>query len=128
MLRAVVPLMRGEWFSRFRRSVIHKLVALALRHSARPSRCFSWRRPRLNPCLAAVIGALNDLPEPAAGLRRENPVWVRRRSLHVVDLPARDVRAADFPVLALAVRAQDKRALACAHQYSYSAHLRSLQL
>ena len=74
------------------------------------------------PGLAAVVGALDHLPEPAAGLRRVQPVRVGGRALEVVDLPAREVRAADVPLLALAVRRQDERALARADQYSYPAH------
>ena len=96
--RAVVPLVRaGD-------AVVHELVAHRL------------------PRLAAVVGALDHLPEPAAGLRRVQPVRVGGRSLEVVDLPARKVGAADVPPLALAVRRQDERALARADQYSYSAH------
>ena len=96
--RAVVPLVRaGD-------AVVHELVAHRL------------------PGLAAVVRALNLLPEPAAGLRRIEPVRVDGRSLQMVDLPAREMRTADIPVLTLAIRCQDERALACAHQNSYSAH------
>ena len=96
--RAVVPLVRaGD-------AVVHELVAHRL------------------PRLAAVVGALDHLPEPAAGLRRVEPVRVGGRALEVVDLPAAEVRAADVPPLALAVRRQDERALARADQYPYSAH------
>ena len=96
--RAVVPLVRaGD-------AVVHELVAHRL------------------PGLAAVVGALDHLPEPAAGLRRIQPIRVGGRSFEVIDLPARKVGAADVPSLALSVRRQDERALACANQYSYSAH------
>ena len=74
------------------------------------------------PRLAAVVGALDHLAEPAAGLRRIQPVRVDGRALEVVDLPAREVGAADLPSLALGVRRQDERALARADQDSYSAH------
>ena len=78
--RAVVPLVRaGD-------AVVDELVAHRL------------------PRLAAVVGALDHLPEPAAGLRRVQPVRIDGRSLEVVDLPARKVRAADVPPFALAVR------------------------
>ena len=98
MRRAVVPLVRaGD-------AVVDELVAHRL------------------PRLAAVVGALDQLPEPAAGLRRVQPVRIDGRALQVIDLPAREVRAADVPLLALAVRRQDERALARANQYSYSAH------
>ena len=87
MLRAVVPLVRaGD-------AVVDELVADRL------------------PGLAAVVGALDHLPEPAAGLRRIEPVRVNGRAFEVIDLPARKVRAADVPLLALAVRGQDERAL-----------------
>ena len=98
VLRAVVPLVRaGD-------AVVGELVADRL------------------PRLAAVVGALDQLPEPAAGLRRIQPIRVDGRALEVVDLPARKVGAADVPLLALAVRCQDERALARANQYPYSAH------
>ena len=38
------------------------------------------------------------------------------RSLEVVDLPAGEMRAGDVPLLALAVRRQDERAFARAHE------------
>ena len=97
--RAVVPLVRaGD-------AVVDELVAHRL------------------PGLAAVVGTLDHLPEPAARLRRIQPVRVHRRTLQMVNLPAREVRAADIPLIALAVRCQHERALACANQYAYVAHL-----
>src|SRR5213592_376191 len=72
--------------------------------------------------LAPVAGALDDLPEPPARLRRVQPIRIDRRALEVVDLPAREVRATDIPPFALAVRRQDERALARTDQHSYSAH------
>src|SRR5438105_11647924 len=44
---------------------------------------------------AAIVGALNDLAEPAAGLRGVNAVGVRGCALQVVYLPAGKMRAAD---------------------------------
>src|SRR5205807_2082879 len=76
----------------------------------------------LLPRLAPVAGALDDLPEPPARLRRVQPIRIDRRALEVVDLPAREVRATDIPPFALAVRRQDERALARTDQHSYSAH------
>src|SRR5262249_3858149 len=96
--RAIVPLVRAG------NAVVHELV--------------THRLPRL----ATVVGALDLLPEPAAGLRRIQPIRVSRRSLEVVDLPARKVGATDVPPFALCVRRQDERALACTNQYSYSPH------
>ena len=96
--RAVVPLVRaGD-------AVVHELV------------------PHRLPRLAAVVGALDHLPEPAAGLRRIQPIRVGGRSLEVVDLPAGKVGTTDVPPFALAVRRQDERALARANQYPYPAH------
>ena len=122
MLRAVVPLVRGEGLAGFGRRVVDELVALALGHAVRSGGRLAGRCSGLVPRLAAVVGALDDLPEPAAGLRRIQPVRVNGRSLEVVDLPARKVRTTDVPPFALAVRRQDERALAGANQYSYLAH------
>ena len=97
MRRAVVPLVRAG------NAVVDELVVHRL------------------PRLAAVVRALDHLPEPAAGLRCVQPVRVGGRSLDVVDLPAGKMRTADVPLFALAVRRQDERALARADQYSYTA-------
>src|SRR5258708_7449446 len=40
----------------------------------------------------------------------------------MVNFPARKVRTADIPLLALPIRRQDERTLACSHQYPYFAH------
>ena len=74
------------------------------------------------PSLAAIIGTLHHLPEPAAGLRSVQPVGVGGGSLEMVNLPAGKMWAADIPFFAAAVRRQDKRTLACAYQYPYTAH------
>src|SRR5437867_2090756 len=78
--------------------------------------------PHRLPRLATVVGALDLLPEPAARLRRVQPIRVSGRSLEVVDLPAPEVGAADVPPLALSIRRQDERALPRADQYPYPAH------
>src|SRR2546425_6059029 len=58
---AVVPLMRaGD-------AIVHELV------------------PHRGPCLAPIVGALDLLPEPAAGLRRIQSMWVSGRALEVID-------------------------------------------
>ena len=80
----------------------------------------------MSPGLAAVIGPLNDLPEPSAGLRGIDSVGVNRRTLQVIELPPGKVRAAYFPVFALAIRREDESALASANQYTNSAHLKLL--
>ena len=78
--RAVVPLVRAG------HAVVRELVADRL------------------PGLAAVVRPLNRLAEPAARLRRVKPIRIGRRTLEVVDLPAAEMRPADVPFLALAVR------------------------
>ncbi len=78
--------------------------------------------PHRLPRLAAVVGALDLLPEPAARLRRVEPIRVGGRSLEVVHLPAREVGTADVPPLALSIRSQDERALLRADENPYSAH------
>src|SRR4029453_19431976 len=65
----------------------------------------------------------NHLPEPAAVLRRVQPVRIGGRSLEVVNLPAREVWPAHVPLLARAVRRQDERALPGADENSNTAHL-----
>ena len=40
----------------------------------------------------------------------------------MVKLPAREMRTADLPFVALAVRRQDERSFACTYQHSYFAH------
>src|SRR5581483_12067723 len=76
------------------------------------------RRPRP----AAVVGALDDLAEPARALRRPDAVRRRRRALHVVDLPPAEERAGDAPPLARAVRFEDERPLPRADENPDAAH------
>src|SRR5262245_47701177 len=89
MLRAVVPLVGRERFSAARRNVVDEFVALALGHASRPRFLAFWRS-RLKPGFAAVIGPLNDLAKPAAGLGGVDAIRIHTRSLDVVDLPARE--------------------------------------
>ena len=98
MRRAVVPLMRAG------HAVVDELVADRL------------------PRLPAVVRALHHLPEPAARLRRVDAVRVHGRALEVVDLPAAEVRAADVPLLALAVGAENERAFPGSDQHTHAAH------
>src|SRR5262245_14058287 len=102
MRRAVVPLVGAG------AAVVDELVADRL------------------PGLAAVVRALDELAEPAAGLGGEYAIRVSRRSLEMVNLPARKVRAADVPVLALSVRLEHERALSRADQHPNPAHASSL--
>src|SRR5687768_8917859 len=98
MRRAVVPLMRAG------HAVVDELVARRL------------------PRASAIVGALDDLAEPAGGLRRVDAIRVGWRSLDVVDLPAAKVRAADVPLFTFAIGSQDERALACPDEHPHAAH------
>src|SRR5713101_6238495 len=122
VLRAVVPLMSGERFAGFFGVVVHELVAIAFGHSLGRGGRLARRCPWLDPSFAPVVGALDDLPKPATGLRRIQPIRISRRSLDMVDLPASKLRATDVPAFALAVGRQNERTLACANQYSDFAH------
>src|SRR6266542_703737 len=103
MRLAVIPLMGSERFTGLSRSVVNKLVALALgRPFGRRSR-LAGRRPWLEPRPAAVVGALNNLPEPTAGLRRVNAVPIRGRTFDVIDLPSGKMRTTYVPFFALSI-------------------------
>src|SRR6202030_1327692 len=67
MLVAVVKLVSCQRLSAFRRGVVHELVAFAFGRAAGAGG-FTWGRSGLMPGLAAVVGPLNHLAEPAAGL------------------------------------------------------------
>src|SRR6516225_12015949 len=118
MLRAIVPLMRRE---RRAGGVVNKLVAFAFWRATRPGG-FARGCARLEPGFAAVVGTLNDLAEPAAGLRGVDAIGVGGRALQIVHLPSRKMGTVDFPVLALAVRGENECALAGANQYANRAH------
>src|SRR4051794_11943301 len=75
------------------------------------------------PALAAVVGTLNELAEPAAALRCKKPVRLRWRSFDVVDLPAGEERPAHIPLLSLAVGRENERTLPCPDEHSDSTHL-----
>jgi hypothetical protein len=84
------------------------------------------------PGLPAVVGALDQLPEPRRRLGRVDPVGVNRRSGEVVDLPAAEVGPVDVPVLSPVVGRQDESAAPllwcrsrpspCPDQHTRSAH------
>src|SRR5262249_55408495 len=122
VLRAVVELVRGERLAGRGRGVVDELVALAFGHAVRRRGRLAGRRAGLMPGFAAVVAALDDLSEPAAGLRGEEAVWVDGRAFDVVDLPAGEVWAADVPALPVAIGGEDERAFFCADEDSYSAH------
>src|SRR5262249_38311868 len=103
------------------RDVVNEFVALALRHPARSCGWLAGRRTRLYPRLPAIVRSLQNLAEPAAGLRRINAVRFGGRSLHVLDLPAGKMRTAHFPVFPLSILVQNEPALARSNQPPYSA-------
>src|SRR4030095_7748692 len=105
MLGAVVPLVGP------RDAVVNEFVTFTHRHTLRTGCRSAARRV---PCFAAVIGALNDLSKPGAGLRRVQPVLINRRTFHVINFPTRKMRAAHLPSFARAIRCQCERALLCA--------------
>src|SRR2546427_1151973 len=119
MLRAVVPLMRGEGLARLRGRVVGELVALAFREAFRGLFQHTCRRL---PRLAAVAGALDDLSEPPARLRRVQPVRIGGGSPHVIDLPAPAMRAAPVPLFSLSLPPQDESTPSGAPQNPYTPH------
>src|SRR6266851_5123805 len=123
LLGAVVELVGHERLAGFRRVVVDELVAFARRHAAGRGRDSAAGGI---PGLASVIGALDHLTKPAARLRRVDAVGIHGRPLEVVHLPAGEVRAGDFPALALPIGRQDERAFACTHEDPNSAHRCSL--
>src|SRR6266699_6841095 len=119
MLCAVVPLVGGERFPTSGRDVVDELVALALRHFAGRFRHAATGRL---PGRAAVVGALDDLAEPPTRLRRVQPVGIGRGSLDVINLPAREVRAADRTPTELAVGRANECTFECADEDTHAAH------
>src|SRR6185503_13150084 len=111
VLRAVIPLVRGEGFAASRGSVIDELVAFAHWRPVGTCRGLAWLCAGLLPCLTPIVGALDDLPEPTTGLRGVQSVWIDGRTFHMVDLPTSKVRSVDIPPFPFAVRRQDERAL-----------------
>src|SRR5881397_2852382 len=81
-------------------ALVDKFVALARRKLTGGRQLLAAGN---GPGFAAVIGALHDLSEPAARLRRVYPVRISRRALYVVDLPTAKKWPADLPIFALAV-------------------------
>ena len=68
MLGAVIPLVSRERLPGFGRGVVDEFIALSFRRALR--RCgFARGSAWLYPGFAAIVGALDDLPEPSAGLR-----------------------------------------------------------
>ncbi len=71
MLRAVVPHVRGQRFAGLGRDVVGELVALALGEAFGRLQRLLVGGTRHGPGLAAIVRALNDLPEPAATTARD---------------------------------------------------------
>ena len=84
MLRAIVKLVRGQRFSGFGGRVIDELIAGGLRGTRR--RRLSGRGSGLMPGFAAVVGALNELAEPSAGLRGVDAIWFYGRAFQVITI------------------------------------------
>src|SRR5437879_12167269 len=103
MLLSIVELMSGERLPGFRGSVVDKLIALPFGH-ATGAGLFARRSAWLYPGLAAVIRALNDLPEPAAGLRRIDAIRICGRTVEVIHLPTGKLRSADVTLLPLTIQ------------------------
>src|SRR5512143_3122770 len=97
-------------------ALVNKLVAFTMRHAV--GRLFRSAARRL-PRQTAVTGSLDDLTKPAQRLRRIQPIRIDGRSVHVVDLPARKMRTADLPALALFVRCENERTFVRTDQHSY---------
>src|SRR5437879_1814139 len=128
MLGAVMPLVRRKWLAGFSRRIVNKFVALALRHPLWSRGRLARRGAGLVPGLAAVVRALNDLPEPPACLRCINSIRVGGRTLHVIDLPAAKIRAPDLPFLTLAVGTKNECASARTSENTDMAHVYSCSL
>src|ERR1700756_5212909 len=127
MLLAIVKLVSGKLFTGFGGRIVYEFVALALGHTVWTGR-FTRGRSGLVPRLAPIIGALDDLPKPAAGLRSIDAIRIGRRAFEVIQFPACQVRAADLPVFAFAVCVKNECALARAYEYPYLAHALLLRL
>src|ERR1043166_3852433 len=95
MWSAVIKLVRRKRFARFRRSVVNELVALTHRRAFRRDGWQAGWRSGLEPRFAAIVGALNDLSKPAAGLRRINAVRIHGRAFKMVHLPTGEVWTTD---------------------------------
>src|SRR5579863_6593560 len=67
--------------------------------------------PDGNECFAAVVGALDLLAEPSAGLRNIKPIRINRRTFEVINLPPAEMWALDVPMFTLCVGTQDESPL-----------------
>src|SRR5262249_13339786 len=76
------------------------------------------------PGLAAVVGTLDELTDPAGALRGVETVRIGWRSLEVIHLPATKMRTGHVPPVTRAVGSKDERAFARSDQQTHSAHVR----
>src|SRR5438105_1906695 len=86
---------------------VYEFVAFAHRPTLRRDkllRLASWS----GPGLPAVVRALDDLPEPTAGLGCINPVGIDRRTFQMVHFPPGKMRTVNLPFFALFVGRTDK--------------------
>src|SRR5579884_170034 len=90
VLRAIIPLMRAG------NAVVNKFVAFAFGHAVGASQFFG-AAPRRVPGFTAVIGALNDLAKPAAGLRGVNSVRSHGRPSLLIRRGSRKMRRGAHP-------------------------------
>jgi hypothetical protein len=74
------------------------------------------------PGFASIVGALDELAEPSAGLRCINTIGIGRRSLEMIELKTREVRSAHIPFITFSIGRQDKGSFVRPHQHSYFAH------
>src|SRR5277367_3861603 len=98
MSRAVVPLMGAGI------SVVGEFI--------------SRRLPRF----AAVVGSLDLLAKPAAGLGGVDSIRLDRRTFEMIDFPAGKERTGDVPVLSLAVGREDEGAFPRPDENPHAAH------
>src|SRR5260370_7627577 len=87
VLGAVVPHMSGEGFAGCCGSVVHELVAFAFGRPRLLNVFFARRCSWLDPGLAAIVGALNNLPKPAACLQGVNAIRIGWWPLQRIHLP-----------------------------------------
>ena len=84
------------------------------------------RRQRCSRPVAHVVPPSSErcisCPNQPRGLRGVEPVRIDRRALDVIDFPAGEERTADVPAFTLFIRCKNERALARAHQHTYTAH------
>src|SRR6266480_991475 len=106
MLRAIVPLVRA-W-----NTIVNELIALAFGRAIRAFQFLGGATRRV-PSFAGIIGALNDLPKPAARLRGIDAIGINRRTFHVINFPPCKMRATDFPSFARTIRCENERPFSC---------------